>query len=247
MNKKIKILIPALLFVFATASSSAMTGREIMQKNDNLKEAQSATGKSVLVVLKGSRSIKKFNTKSKKYGKETRSRITFTSPTKLEFLTWSKPGKDSDQWLKMTNGKVRKIASSEKDSSFVNSHFYYEDIAARDIDDYSYKNLGETTINGQACYKVQSIKKKGSKVYTKSIVYVRKADFVIVQVDLYQKGRHTKTLKNEKIEKINGIFTPKKVTMELKNGGGKSIIYLQSINYGASVSNNELTPGGLKN
>lgn len=230
-----------------TESIFSITGLDIMKKNDALPEAKSQKASAVLVIFKGGRQIRKeYNMISKKYGKVTRTRISFTKPTRLEFLTYSIPGSDNQQWLKLSSGAVRKIASSEKDKPFVNSHFYYEDIGDRDINDYRYKYLGEVKVTQDLgkgktaqvdCYKVEGVKKKGTKVYSKTIAYVRKSDYFIIQVDFYEKGRHTKTLRAEHIKKVQGILTPFKLVMERTDGKGKSILYIRpkSLQYNISI------------
>ncbi len=219
------------------AGSWALTGREIMEKNDGLKKGKTSVQESVLLIIKGSSSIKKeFSGTSRRYGKKTRKRINFKYPTRMQFLVWDEPGSDSSQWVKLTSGKVRKIASSEKNKPWVNSHFYNEDIAERNIDDYSYKLLGEADLDGITCYMVESGKKRGTRVYSKGVIYVGKSDFVIRKIDLYERGRMTKVIHFLKIEKISGIYTPRKVVMERTDGRGKSILYLKSVKYDIPVS-----------
>jgi len=244
MNKIKKTIVWGV--VLSSVNLFALNGRQIMQKNDKLPSAKSSKGKSVLVILKGTRKVlKKFNTIGKDYGKKSRSRITFTKPTRIELLTHSAPGQDSRQWMKLSSGKIRKISGSDKSGSFVNSHFYYEDLSDREITDYRYKKLSDVKVKGIPCYQVQSVKKRGTKVYSKIISYLRKKDFVMVQVDFYERGRHTKTLRAEKIKKIQGIFTPRKLVMQRTDGRGKSILYVQSIRYNIRVSNHKLTRAGL--
>ena len=59
-------------------------------------------------------------------------------------------------------------------------------------------------------------------------------------VDFYEKGIHTKTITFEKIEKISGIFTPRKLVMERTDGKGKSILYVVSIKYDVPVPDSKL-------
>ena len=76
-------------------------------------------------------------------------------------------------------------------------------------------------------------------MYSKAIIYLRKSDYVIVRIEFFEKGKHTKTLRNEKIQKIQGIYTPRKVVMEkYKNGKllGKSFLYIKSVKYNVKVS-----------
>ncbi|MCP5106338.1 MAG: hypothetical protein GY950_23335, partial [bacterium] len=84
-----------------------------MEKNDALPKGKSFTRDSGLLVVKGKRKEKKvFQAIKKKYGEKTRMRLSFSEPTHLEFLVWSEPGKDSLQWIKLSSGKKRKIATS---------------------------------------------------------------------------------------------------------------------------------------
>jgi outer membrane lipoprotein-sorting protein len=245
--KSLKIILSGLLFSTLLVSDIfALTGREIMMKNDALPEGKTGIQESVLVILKGSRKeIKKFNGISKKYGKKTRTRITFTSPTRLGFLVWDAPGKESVQWIKLTSGKVRKISSSDKGNAWMNSHFYNEDIGSRDINDYKYKLIGKSSVNGAACYKVEARKKKRSKVYSKIIIYVAVSDWVARKIDFFERGRHSKTIVFSKIKKISGIYTARKAVMKRTDGKGKSILYIKSIKYNLPVSNSKLKREGL--
>ncbi|MES0491274.1 MAG: outer membrane lipoprotein-sorting protein [Leptospirales bacterium] len=248
MTRKIKIItvIGAATIACMSLFAGGPSGLSIMQKNDALREPETTVSESVMVILKGkSQEKKEFRMVMKKYGDKTRSRSTFTSPTRIEFLNWSQPGKDALQWIKLSGGTVRKIASSEKGGAFVGSHFYYEDIGVRDISDYNYKYLGEKEEAGENCYLVEGVKKTGTKVYEKSIIYVRKSDYYIIRIDLYEKKGHTKIFWAQKIEKISGIITARKVVMERTDGKGKSLIYLKKIQYNTNVSNSLLTREGL--
>lgn len=217
--------------------NAAQKGRALMEKSDALPEPKTRKTESAMVIIKSkNKEVKTFSMIGKKYGQKSRARTTFTKPTRLEFLNWSAPGEDSQQWIKLSSGSVRKIASSDKGGAFVGSHFYYEDMSDRDIDDYNYRYLGDKKIKGVDCYMVESIKKSASKVYVKSIIYLRKSDYFMIRADLYEKSGHTKTLVVEKIEKINGILTPRKVTMKRTDGKGKTIIYLRSVKYNVPVS-----------
>ncbi|MCP5104748.1 MAG: outer membrane lipoprotein-sorting protein, partial [bacterium] len=235
-----------LMVLFLSQAGFALTGKEIMEKNDALPKGKSFTRDSVLLVVKGKRKEKKvFRVIQKKYGEKTRMRLSFSEPTHLEFLVWSEPGKDSLQWIKLSSGKKRKIASSDKGKPWMNSHFYYEDISERYFSDYSYELKGEAEVNGTACYKVERTKIKGTPDYSRVTVYVGKEDFVTRKVEFYEKGRHSKTLTMYKIEKISGVYTTRKAVMERTDGKGKSIMYIRSIQYDVPVSDNKLKREGF--
>jgi len=244
--KKAAILSITLTLALLAEGAFALTAKQIMQKNESLPKAKSSMQTSVLLIIKGSRKEKKeFSGFSKKYGEVTRMRMTFKYPTRLEFLVWSNPGKDNQQWLKLTSGKVRKVASSDKDKPWMNSHFYNSDIGTSNLNDFKYKLLGEADVNGVTCYKILADKIRGTKVYSKRILYVAKNTYLMRKIDLYEKGRHTKSTILDKYKKISGIWTPRKISMIRTDGKGKSILYIKSIKYNVAVSDHKLKREGF--
>ncbi len=236
-----KTILPIMILAFVAPAAFAITGREIMEKNDKLPSSSASIQESLLVIQKGKAVEKKeFTSVSKKYGKNTRTKITFTSPTRMGFLIYDEAGKDSTQWIKLTSGKVRQIASSDKGKEWMNSHFYNEDIGDKDIDTYTYKLIGEGKSGEFEIYKVSAVKKVGDKVYSQGIFYMDKKDFIPRQIDLYENGRHTKTLYFEKYEKISGIWTPRKLKMTRTDGKGTSLLYIKLVKHNQSVNDAEL-------
>lgn len=249
MKRTVKLITQtciAAVVIAVSGASIAQDAREIMEKNDALPEGKSFKRSAVLLIVKsGKNEKKKFESISKKYGKKRRTRMKFTYPTQMGFLSWDEPGKDSQQWIQLSSGKVRKIASSEKDKPWMNSHFFNEDIAETYIEDYKYTMAGDAVVNGVECYKIESVKKNGKKVYTKRIVYIGKKDSRMYRVDFHESGRHTKTLTLTKYETISGIPTARKLTMERTDGRGKSVLYIKDISYNVSVDDSELTREAL--
>ncbi len=234
-----KLIFSILIMLFSCHVLFALTGREIMEKSDALPEPDSASSKVFMKIKKGARVMnKEFNMFMKKSAKdEDRVLIKFTKPTKIQLLTHSHDNGDDDQWLRLSSGRVKRIASSDKDKPFVNSHFFYEDMESRDIDDYNYKYLGESTALDEKCYKVESVRKKsGSRVYDKTIVYARKSDCFVVRIDFYKNGRLLKYLENYKIKKISGILTPMKVVMMQANQMGGTMLRVTDVKYNRKVS-----------
>lgn len=225
--------------IFTVDSAYALTGREIMEKYDSHPSAKTAVQSSVLVIIhgegKGARQTRKeFTGYTKKFGDETRMRMLFTKPTRMEFMVWDKPGEDSLQWIKTSGNKVRKIASTDKDKPWLNSHFYNDDVGEIKIDDYKYELAGDAEVQGLDCYKIKAQKMRKSngklvpdtRIYTHQFIYISKKDFLMRRVDFYEKSGFTKYLELSHIEKINGIYTPLKTVMYRADGKGKSLLYM---------------------
>src|SRR3982751_5505985 len=68
--------------------------------------------------------------------------IRFTYPNDIRgtsFLVWEHPKSDDERFLYLPSlGRVRRIAGTETQESFVGSDFSYEDIGGREFDDYTY-------------------------------------------------------------------------------------------------------------
>jgi len=244
--KKSILLITFTILSIAALPAFSLTGRGIMKKNKRLTEASTCTQSNVLLIMKGNfKEKKEYSAVSKKYGSRTRTRINFTFPSRIGFLVWDMPGRDSRQWLKLTSGRVRKISSSDKDNPWMNSHFYNQDIGSRDIDDFTYSLLGEKMYEGKKYFQIKSVKIKGTRVYDKSIILVDKQNFLIHRIKFFEKGRHTKTLTLEKYQKIQGIWTPRKAVMSRSDGRGRSIMYTKTIRYRSPVADSSLKLEGF--
>ena len=72
--------------------------------------------------------------------------IRFTYPNDIRgtaFLVWEHPNADDERFLYLPSlGRVRRIAGTETQESFVGSDFTYEDIGGREFDDYTYAFAG---------------------------------------------------------------------------------------------------------
>lgn len=229
-----KFLLLIVMIIFPAVMLSAQSGREIIEKSDALPEGDTGRSNVSMKITKDGRvSDKEFILSMKKIGKdEERILIEFTKPTEIKLLTHTHNNREDDQWLQLSSGKVKRIASSDKDKPFVNSHFFYEDMESRDIDDYDYKYTGDKKAAGEDCYTVEAVKKNNSgKVYDKTVIYVRKSDYFALRVDFYRDGKFFKYLENHNVKKVNGILTPYKVIMMQSDEKGGTVLNVHEVKY----------------
>lgn len=229
-----KIFLLTVMVLFSVNVLSAQSGREIIEKSDALPEGDTGRSKVTMKITKDGRiSDKEFILSLKKIGKdEERILVEFTKPTEIKLLTHTHNNRDDDQWLQLSSGKVKRIASSDKDKPFVNSHFFYEDMESRDIDDYDYRYIGDKKAAGEDCYAVEAVKKNNSgKVYDKTVIYIRKSDYFALRVDFYRNGKFFKYLENHDVKKVNGILTPYKVIMMQSDEKGGTVLNVHEVKY----------------
>ncbi len=245
---KIRFFLTILFVLILSNPVFALTGREIMEKNDALPEAKTAVSDVLMQIHKGESVMEKaFESRIKKFkNDEDKILIAFTKPTQIKLLTHAHKGKDDDQWLRLSSGKVKRISSSDKGKPFVNSHFYYEDIGSRNIDNYAYKLLGDTKAMGSDCYAVEAVKKTGEKVYSKLVLYVRKSDYFIVRIDFYEGSEFHKYLENHDIRTVDGILTPFSAIMTLANEKGKTELRILKLEYNRNMRDSTFNKEALR-
>lgn len=225
----------------------ALDGRQIMEKSDSLAQPHSVRASVLMLVEKGGRTEEKeFELTGKKYGNDEKVLISFTRPTSIRLLTHTYKGRDDDQWLALSSGKVKRIALADSDKPFVNSHFCYEDLKSRDLDDYTYTLLGETKAGGADCYRVEAVAKSKKLVYDKAVFYVDKASFFVMRIDIYMKGELHKYLENHDIRKIDGILTPFRAVMHTADGKGKTELKIKTVTYNVPIADSVFSKEALR-
>ena len=249
ISKKSFILLFAIvLLAIYCQVALALTGKEIIDKSQEVTEPDSATSTVTMLIYGGSKVVEKeFEIMSKKYGENSaKVLISFKKPTQIKLLTHMNEGAEDDQWLSLSSGKIKRITASGKDKSFVNSHFTYEDLSSRNDDDYNYELIGSETVNGDECHKVTAVKKEAGGVYDKAILYVRKSDYVVMKVELFKKGALFKYLENFDVRDISGIKTPFKIVMTMADGAGKTELLIKKVQYNVPLEDNLFNKEALR-
>ena len=146
-----------------------------------------------------------------------RSLIRFTYPNDIRgtgFLVWEHPQGDDERFLYLPSlGRVRRIAGSEAQESFVGSDFSYEDIGGREFDDYTYtladENASWASPQGpRPAYRLESRRKDTSVEFPRVVSLVLKDSFVVVQADVYnRRNEKQKVYTVKRLDQIQGIWT----------------------------------------
>lgn len=240
-------LILGIVFLLS-GMAHALTAREIVEKSDSLPQPDTVINKTLMTIYtKGSVIEKEFTLESASQSKNiSQALVEFIRPSKIKLLTHAFENKDDDQWLMMSSGKVKRITGGGKSKSFVNSHFCFEDLSSRKIDNYTYKKLDDATVLGTPCYKVEAVKKSGTKVYSKIIMYIRQSDYFTVQIDFFRKGRYLKRLENHDIRNLDGILTPYDMRMIEEDGKEWTNLKIESLVYNQEIDTKRFNKEALR-
>ncbi len=254
-GKRLVSALTAILFIISLSGTAlALTGKEIMQNVHDRDTGKSSASKTKMVIVndKGQERVREVQAVRKEYGDLNKSLIRFLAPADVKgtgFLLWENKDKDDDQFLYMpATGKVRRITSSSKSERFMGTEFTYEDMENRKVEKDDHKLLGEETIDGHKCYKVQSIPKAGEESqYSKFVSWIRADIWVPVKVEFYDEdGALLKVLKVKKIEKIQNIWTTSESEMHNVQKDWKTILVIEKIQYNLKIEDNYFTERYLK-
>jgi len=167
------------------------------------------------------------------YRSEQKLYVYFTHPSdinKMSFLVWKNITSDDERWLYLPSlDLIKRIAASDKRTSFIGSDFYYEDISGRNIDEDKHE-LIETTDD---YYIIKNTPNNPLSVeFNYYKMYVHKDTFIPVQVEYYDvKGNLYRVGKTLKVETIQGYPTVTKASMENLRTGGSSIMEYREVKY----------------
>ncbi|RMF10049.1 MAG: outer membrane lipoprotein-sorting protein [Candidatus Neomarinimicrobiota bacterium] len=140
--------------------------------------------------------------------------MRFQSPADVKgtgFLTLETASGDDERYLYLPAlRRVKKIAASGSGGNFMSSDFTYYDIGKPKLEDWTYTLLGEETIDGKTCYKIESLPAddqiRKDTGYGKIIRWIEKERLNTVRSDYYDvSGSLWKRLEIRETLTINGI------------------------------------------
>ena len=179
-------------------------------------------------------------------GAGDRTLIRFTYPNDIRntgFLVWEHPAADDERFLYLPSlGRVRRIAGTEAQESFVGSDFSYEDIGGREFDDYTYALLDEnaswTPPGGtpQPAYRLESKQKDAAVEFPRVVSLVLKDSFVVARADVFnRRGERQKEYVVGRMETVQGIWTVLASTMTNDLDRTRTELAVEKIEYNVGL------------
>jgi hypothetical protein len=175
-----------------------------------------------------------------------RSLTRFTYPNDIAgtgFLVWENPEADDERFLYLPSlGRVRRIAGSETQDSFVGSDFTYEDIGGREFNDYTYTLLDEnaqwTAPDGTThpAYRLESRHKDPRARFPRIVSLVRKDNLVVVRGEIHnRRDELQKVFDVRRLERISGIWTVMDMVMADTLGKTRTELVIEKAEYNVGL------------
>jgi predicted RND superfamily exporter protein/outer membrane lipoprotein-sorting protein len=163
------------------------------------------------------------------------------------FLVWKYPEKDDDRWLFLPAvDVVRRIAASDRRSSFVGSDFTYEDISGRDLAADTRKLLGTEKLGDVGCFVIESLPKEEAE-YGKKVSWIETQTYLPKKEEYYdRRGQLYKVFTADALETVKGFPTITRRTMKDVSTGHVTTVEMSAIDYGVGVEDEVFTERFLR-
>jgi outer membrane lipoprotein-sorting protein len=239
--------------IVASAVTAAQDVRQIVDEAQRRSAASSQRYEGLLQVFeaKGKVSDKRWTLERLGSHGNSKAILRFTAPPEVKgvaLLVVNHPDRASDQWMwTPAIERDRRIALQDRSTRFFGTDFSFEDLEERDVNQYDYQLLGDETVDGAACWKIQSVpKERKSSQYTRSIVWIRKDNYAFARIESYTKEAAIRRLDYSDIQNVQGIWTARRLEMTDLRRGSRTRLTLDKLQYNAPMREEDFTLQALR-
>jgi outer membrane lipoprotein-sorting protein len=227
---------------------AADNARQIVEEAQKRTDANSQRYEGLLQVFDAKGKISDKRWTFERLGSHGRSKsvLRFTAPAEVKgvaLLVVNHPDRASDQWMwTPAIERDRRIALQDRSTRFFGTDFSFEDLEERDVDQYDYTLADDDTVDGAACWKIQSTPRETkSSQYTRSIVWVRKDNYAFARIENYNKDQVVRRLNYSDIRNVQGIWTARQLEMTDVKRGSRTRLTLDKLEYNVPLNEADFT------
>lgn len=173
--------------------------------------------------------------------------IFFDKPSDVKgtsLLNWSYMDikKDDDQWLYLPAlRKIKRIASADKEKSFMGSDLTYDDMGDRKMEEDDHKLIGTEDIDGHSCYLIEMVPLEKDYMYSKKLMWIDREEYIDYRTDFYdRKGRFLKR-QNNTWKKVDNIWVTSKIAVKNEQTGHSTVVEIEEIKINTGLKENRFT------
>jgi hypothetical protein len=209
--------------------------------------------KMILINAKGERSERSLEMRTLE-GLDTgdKTLLIFQDPPDVRgttLLTHENRAGDDDQWLYLPAlRRARRIASSNRSSSFVGSELAYEDLVPNEISKHEYRYLREDTIDGVLVWVIESASRFKDSGYSRRELFVRRDNYQMARVNFYdRKGKVLKVARWDGWWKVTARrWRARSVRIENVQNGKSTVLEVVDIKIGNGYSPGDFSARALE-
>jgi hypothetical protein len=182
---------------------------------------------------------------------QSKSVLRFIDPPEVKgvaLLVHNYKDRSSDQWMwTPALQRDRRIAMQDRSTRFFGTDFSFEDLEERDVDQFDYKLLGEETLDGAACWKIESRPRASMRSqYSHSHVWVRKDIYTFVKVDAYRNADLLRRMHYRDFERVKGVWTARQLEVFDARRKSRTVMKLEKLEYNLPMKEGDFTLQALR-
>jgi outer membrane lipoprotein-sorting protein len=238
----------AMLLTSFASPRAADNARQIVDESQKRTDTQSQRYEGLLQTFESNGKSSEKRWIQERIGAHGHSKavIRFTAPAEVKgvaLLIVNYPDRASDQWMwTPAIERDRRIALQDRSTRFFGTDFSFEDLEERDVDQYEYALAGDETVDGAACWKIESTPRESkSSQYTRSIVWVRKDNYAVARLENYVRDQVVRRLNYSNIRNVQGIWTATQLEMLDLRRGSRTRLTLDKLEYNAPFKDEDFT------
>jgi len=164
---------------------------------------------------------------------------------KTVFMVWKHLGKNDDRWMYLPAlDLVKRISATDKRTSFVGTHFFYEGVSGRNINDDVHELLKTT----KDYYVLKNTTKNPKLVeFAYFEMWIHRKSFIVVKTDYYDnQDKKYRTYEALEVKQIQGYSTVTKAKMTDLRTNGNTIAEYGNIKYDIGIPESVFTERYLR-
>ncbi len=243
----------AVAVLAASAMAQAQDARGIVEESQRRNRSKSQRYEGTLEVINAK---SKVTTKQWEYLRlgdygDSKAMLRFTEPPEVKgvaLLIHNHPDRASDQWMwRPQIGRDQRVALQDRSARFFGTDFSFEDPEERDVNQFDYKLAGEETIDGAACWKLESRPKQSkTSQYTHSFVWIRKDNYVFAQIEGFTKAGLSRRINYREIQQVQGHWTARRLEVLDAKTNSRTVLKLEKLQFDAPIGEGEFTLQALR-
>jgi len=241
------------LFAFTPHATGQLTGRQIMDKVYTNPAGEDTQGSMTMTLTnsRGEQRVRTLRQFIKDDGATEKKIMFFITPADVKntaFMNWSySDGRSDDQWIYLPALKrTKRISSDGKNDYFMGSDFTYDDLGDRHPEMDDHRLLREETVEGKSCYVVESTPRDEDYIYSKTVTWVMKDNFLGLKREFYDdRNALLKVLSIQKFEKVDGFWTILETKMHNVQKDHTTVIKFTEVQKNKGIPDSKFTERSL--
>jgi len=249
MKGKLLIYLFLLLGYMPGLYAQNMTATEIVKKADEKFNGEKSGISTMVMTIVRPSWQRTVEFKSWTMGREN-SLTLITAPAKDLGQSFLKRSQEMWSWNPSIN-RLIKLPPSMMSQGWMGSDYTNDDILKESfvVTDYTHEIVGEETIDGRLCYKINMVAKENAGVvWGHQIRWIDKKELLVLKTELYDEdGYLVRTELGSEIKVMDGRVIPTRIELiPAEEKGNKTIVEIKEIKFNVTIEDSFFSQQNMK-